>query len=354
MSITSVTPNLPTIKNFWQKREGKLGKGFLAGAAIAAFFAVYLIKDIILATLSTLVQAGLLGIALLVIGAVLFALYYVLTNPTFKCIMSNIFQSSMRWLAKAAMGDDIDVLLNNVERMKDAKVKLDTGLEGSAGAKTRLERKIAENEQAIQKDRSKLLEVDKQIAANRDQLRATTLALTRQTILQDAGRRNDSNSRLKSVLAVATKCYNILVRWQQLAEFQIDNTEQQVSMLKDERDTLLKAFAGMSLAQRIIKGDPEQLKLVNAALEHLAEDNANKLGAIEDFSRYSEKLLANMDIEQGAMAGDAEQMLAQFEQKLLTAGSPDNAIVLPGITTQPIPVLRQSSGNSDYTQFFTK
>lgn len=353
MSIVPVTPNLPAIKNFWDKKEGKFGKWFLFGAGALALTGIWIALPAILAFLTGIVEAGLLSIALVAIGVVLFALYALLTNPTFKCIVSNFFQMSMRKLASCVIEiDPIGVLKNNLELMKETKLKLDQGAENSAGAKTRLERKIEEHKRAIQTDKSKVAEVERQIASNRDPIKATTLSLNKQKILQDAGRRMQSMERLNRVLATATKCYTIMTRWQQLADFNIENTEGQVSLLKDERDTIVKAYEGMSIAQRLIKGDPEELKLVNATIEYLAEDNANKLGAIEDFSRYSEKLLSNMDVEQGAMASDAEQMLAQFEQKLLTAGSTEQGIGIPTNQAQPVPVLRQGAAADSYSQFF--
>jgi hypothetical protein len=70
-----------------------------------------------------------------------------------------------------------------------------------------------------------------------------------------------------------------------------------------------------------VRGNPEQLKMVDMALDYLEEDTSRTLGEIKEFSRYTDKLLTDDQIESGAAADEAAAKFAEFNQKLLTSGN---------------------------------
>jgi hypothetical protein len=99
--------------------------------------------------------------------------------------------------------------------------------------------------------------------------------------------------------------------------------------------------------------------MVDMALDYLEEDTARTLGEIREFSRYTDKLLTDDQIESGAAADEAAAKFAEFNQKLLTAGNqPAGAdmIQIPGIATpeplkMPVATSAKKSG-SDYDNMF--
>jgi hypothetical protein len=124
---------------------------------------------------------------------------------------------------------------------------------------------------------------------------------------------------------------------------------------------ILDAKATLGVGQRLLRGNPEQLKMVDMALDYLEEDTARTLGEIREFSRYTDKLLTEEQIESGAAADEAAARFAEFSQKLLTAGDKPpvaDMIQLPGTTATPAPAnaVRRTAATSkdggDYDGIF--
>lgn len=342
MSLTPTTPSFGgKIKSFWAKPEGIYGG--IPTLIILAGLGLYGYSKI-LPWLSDIVW----GTAQLVAGgAVLFILLAVLTSKRFWCILSNVFQLIMRKaVGQIVELDPIGIAENTYDQMVDNNNKFSQAIQGTSGAKVSTERQIEKNNSAISKAESIRDEAKSEMASKKNPLDQQRLALNITMQLNEIGRRMHSNEKLQKILDQTTKIYDMLCRWQQLADFQILNLRAEIDNNKEERKAILAAYAGMGFAQKIIQGDPEQLKLLNASLEFMADDNAQKLGAMQDFARYSEKYLSQMDLEQGASAADAEKMLSQYELKLLSSGAPVQtipAVIIPN--QEPVPVLRKKDSN---------
>jgi hypothetical protein len=340
MSMTPTTPNF-SLKSFWKRPEGKTGTAVLLVSTLALVYGGVVFLPVIFAAVASILQSLFLS-ALSIVG--LITLLYVVTNKTFRNIVSNVFQLSMRWITGVVVElDPIGILRNNLDRMRSKNEELGRGVAGCRGAKTQLERQIATNTESITHARSLIAEVDRKTGLTTDNLVRQSLILRKQAQLQEIGRKMHSNETLDGILKQTTRMYTLLTRWQQLAEFNIENTQAEVDNLAVERKTILASYKALGPAQRLIKGDPEQLKMVNRSLEYLAEDNANKLGAMEDFARYSQKFLDGMDLEQGASASDAEKMLGEFEKRLLSAGSSESVSLQRPVDAEAVPVPRGGS-----------
>lgn len=335
MSLSPTVPDFKAgLKTFWQKPEGKLGIVVLCACAAGA--AVFIMPYALAFTID-LVHLAILGGGLFVAGAIVL-------NPTFRAIVSNVFQSTMRGLTNQVIQTNpIGILENTLDKMRKNSQRLAKAVGSCNGAKVGIKAQIDNNADKINHATSLKAQAEKQLASAKDPIAQQRFSLTRTMQLQEIGRRMHSNDKLKQIYDQTDKMYNLLVRWQQLGDFNIENTQAQIDNAKEERKAILAAYAGMGFAQKLIKGDPEQLKMLNASLEYLADDNANKLGEMEDFARYSEKYLTNMDLEQGASADDAEKMLAQFEQKLLSAGAQDSAPT--SASAQPVPISKAVNDN---------
>jgi hypothetical protein len=148
--------------------------------------------------------------------------------------------------------------------------------------------------------------------------------------------------------------------WSQIADSKIQRTENKVAFLAEQRKMILDAKATLGVGQRLLRGSPEQLRMVDMALEYLEDDTSRTLGEIREFSRYTDKLLSDEQIESGAAADEAASRFAEFNQKLLTAGNqPAGAdmIQIPGMsTTQPASIPSNPrdarKGGGDYGNMF--
>jgi hypothetical protein len=337
MSLTPTTPDFNTkLKTFWQRPEGKAGMVVLLASAIAAVYGVGLILPWLILLLSNTIYAAVLAV-------VLFGLLYTVTNRTFRSIVGNGFRLVMRWTTGMLIEiDPIGILENTRDKMSENNQKLSEAVSRTRGAKQLVQSQITKNQNAIDHATSLKNEAEREMASEIDPLRKQRDALGRSMQLLEIGRRLKSNEKLATILTQTSKLYDMMTRWQQLAEFNVDNMSAEITNAKAERKTILEAYAGLGFAKKLIQGDPEQMKMLNASLEYLQEDNASKLGAMEDFARYSEKYLSQMDLEQGASAADAEKMLSEYETKLLGAGAPGSSVPETQPTNQPVVVPRQS------------
>lgn len=325
MSLTPSTPDFKAnLKTFWQRPEGKTGAVILLATILAGIYGFSMILPWMIALLANTVEAAILA-------GVLFVLLYTVSSRKFRTIAGNVFQMSMRWLTGIVIQiDPIGILENTLDKMEENLAKLSKAIGSCNGAKMGVQAQIEKNAAIIRKATSIKEQADRQLAAAKDPLMIQRLTLNRQMELQEIGRRMHSNDKLQVILNQTTKLYDLLGRWRNLGEFNVENTKAEIENAKAERETILAAYKGMGFARKLISGDPEQLKMMNQSLEYLAQDNANKLGEMEDFANESQKFLTNMDLESGAAADDAEKMLATYESKLLTAGGQG----------QPIPVQR--------------
>jgi hypothetical protein len=354
MSLTPSTPNLrQTVKSFWDRREGTTGKIFLALAAFAIGTVLFLgwsaIVPFILGVVADTVQ-------LVLLCAFLALCFFLATNKKIHILVKNAFQLAMRWLTGAFIEiDPIGILKNNLNEMKKKKGEFEENLATVAGSKKSLELSIAKKKQAIAEDKGKVQEVDRMLSTvgndQMGQLKRQQLTLNRTMYLNDAGMKMSTVDKLSVLLKQTDKMYEMLYRWSNLADFNIQNTQNQVENLAEERKSILAASAALGAAKRLLKGDPEQLQLVDQTLEFLADDTAAKLGAMDDFARYSEKFLTDMDIETGASASGAEAKFAEFEQRMLQDGRQN--VNIPIATVQNtegvyVPVEK----TNDYNKYF--
>jgi hypothetical protein len=147
MGLTPVSTNAMgnfTPKSFWQRPEGKPGKVvlglFAAGAALALLvftapivaFLTTAVQNIILLTVEGMIEAGL------IILSVVLA-----TNKTLHSLVKNIFQSSMRMIARTyTQVDPLGIMRNTLDDMKSERVQLGSTIQTFAGTDEKLQRTI--------------------------------------------------------------------------------------------------------------------------------------------------------------------------------------------------------------------
>ena len=340
MGISPVTPNFTqniqnyTPKTFWKRPEGPFGMVVLAGLIIAGAYGLYAILPFLISLLTdTLHMAAL--------AAVLFAILWLVFNPTFRAAVSNLFQNTVRFFASWVVATDpIGILSNNLDDMKKAKYNLDQTLQRFAGSDERLQRSIAAKTDEINGLGHKAQKAEQMANAAAAPMEKERLQLERQTFLEQAGMLMQGVKQLQALEDQTAKMLKTFQHWSQISDSKIQRTENKVNFLAEQRKMILDAKATLGMGQQLLRGNPEQLKMVDMALEYLEDDTSRTLGEIREFSRYTDKLLTDDQIESGAAADEAASKFAEFNQKLLTSGNQSTGadmIHIPGMEA-PEPV----------------
>jgi hypothetical protein len=321
MGLSPVTPNFTqnlqgyTPKSFWKKPEGPFGMVVLGALILGGVFGLYVLLPYIITLLQDTIHAAILG-------AVVIAILWLVFNPTFRTAVSNLFQNVVRFFASWVVETDpIGILRNNLDDMKKAKFNLDQTLQRFAGSDERLQRSISAKSDEINNLGRKATKAQQMAAAATDPMEKERLQLEGQTFLEQAGMLMQGVKQLQALEDQTSKMLKTFQHWSQIADSKIQRTENKVNFLAEQRKMILDAKATLGVGQQLLRGNPEQLKMVDMALEYLEDDTSRTLGEIKEFSRYTDKLLTDDQIESGAAADEAAAKFAEFNQKLLTSGN---------------------------------
>jgi hypothetical protein len=364
MGLSPVTPNFTqnlqgyTPKSFWKRPEGPFGMVVLAAVVLGGAYGLFVMLPYIITLLQDTIKATVLGV-------VLIAILWLVFNPTFRTAVSNLFQNGVRFFASWVVETDpIGILRNNLDDMKKAKYQLDQTLQRFAGSDERLQRSIAAKSDEINNLGHKAAKAQQMAAAAADPMEKERLQLEGQTFLEQAGMLMQGVKQLQALEDQTSKMLKTFQHWSQIADSKIQRTENKVNFLAEQRKMILDAKATLGVGQQLLRGNPEQLKMVDMALDYLEDDTSRTLGEIREFSRYTDKLLTDDQIESGAAADEAAAKFAEFNQKLLTSGNQTTGadmIHVPGIDTQPqakMPITLASvtassaKSDSDYDNMF--
>ena len=352
-------------KSFWKKPEGVPGYILTAIVAAAGIYGLYLALPILLSVTWGLVNLSI-GIGVLAL------IGYVVTNGTVQALAKNIFQSICRGIATIYTEiDPIGILKNQLDDMRKAKAQLDQTIQRFAGSDRNLQDSIKRKMIDIQQLGAKSNEARRvagTITAN-DQnsvLKKEQVTLQAQTYEEKAGLLMQAVTQLKALEDQTADMLTKFRHWSQVSDAKIDRTAMRVDIFSEQRKMILDAKSTLGIGQKLLKGDPEQLKLVDASIEFLQEDAARTLGEIEEFNRFSDKMLTDIDIENGANAAQARERFAEFGVKLdadakrpsavdQLQGAVASAIASPAFVPQPM-ARGTSAGASggDYNDLFKK
>jgi hypothetical protein len=344
-----------TRKSFWKKPEGIPGMALTAAMVGAGLWGLYLaipfLTSIVWGMVSISIGLGILG---------LFA--YVVTNGTVQTLAKNMFQSLCRGIATFYTTiDPIGILKNQLDDMKKAKARLDQTIQRFSGSDRKLQDNIARKKAEIKTLIAKANEARKMLATvagtGQDaELKREQFSLSAQTYEQQAGLLMDGVDQFQGLEAQTSDMLGKFRHWSQVSDAKIQRTEMRVEFFSEQRSMILDAKQTLSLGQKLLKGDPEQLQLVDGAIEFLQEDTSRTLGEIEDFNRFSDKMLTDIDIENGANAEIARQRFAEFGTKLeADANRPSavdqlqnaigSALASPGFNASATPRPAAAGGN---------
>jgi FtsZ-binding cell division protein ZapB len=344
-------------KSFWKRPEGKPGMLLLAAViGVGGFYTWGKVVPFVLTTLQSTFWSTIYLVALLAIFDVAFGITGV--GKQIRTVGINVFQSLARAIAWTYTTiDPIGILRNNLDEMKNEKNSLDQTVQRFAGSEERLKRRIEEKKSELTVFGRKAEKAQQLMAVTRDNLEKERLSLERETNLGKAGLLMQGVKQLEALHVETSKMLVTFRQWSQVADAKIQRTEYKVDFLADQRKMILDAKATLGAGQRLLRGNPEQLKMVDMALEYLEEDTARTLGEIREFSRYTDKLLTDDQIENSVAADEAAAKFAEFSKKLTLSGDQQSISDLLQIPTNrtgsmgPIPVERTTK-SSDIGNLF--
>jgi len=337
MSLTPTTPNFMqnvqnfTPKSFWKRPEGPFGMVALAAIIVGTGIGLYVILPLLISLLENTLYAIGLAAALIVVLWLAF-------NRGFQTAIKNLFQNIVRFFASWVVETDpVGILRNNLDDMVKAKAELDRTVQRFSGSDERLKRNIDAKTEEINTLGHKANKAQQMAGAVQDPMERERLNLERQTFLEKAGMLMSGVKQLQALEDQTANMLHTFQHWSQISDSKIARTRNKVDFLAEQRKMILDAKATLGAGQRLLRGNPEQLKMVDMALEYLEDDTSRTLGEIREFTRYTDRLLTDEQIEQGAAADEAAARFAEFNQKLVDAGNqPAGAdlIHVPGMAIQ--------------------
>jgi hypothetical protein len=309
----STTPSsLPSLSNFnpksfWSKPEGKPGMVLMAALAAAGAYGLYLALPFLITLTENLILLG-------VLVGVLVGMIALVMNGTVQTLAKNIFQSICRGIATMYTTiDPIGILRNSLDDMKTAKAELDQTIQKFAGSDNKLQTSIAQKTQLVQTLMAKADELGRRIAAgqfkNNDDLE--TAKLQKETWEGQAGLEYQGVQQLQELETQTHDMLDKFRHWSRVSDAKIQRMQIKVDFYAKQREAILEAQKTLGIGIRLLKGDPEQLKLNDMAIEYLTNDAAQTIGEIQEFNKTSEKMLLDYDIENSANARIARQQLMQ-------------------------------------------
>jgi len=342
MSLPTTTTGFKP-KSFWERPEGTTGMIFAALGLGGVGALLYVLLPFII----TLLQNTLTAIGL---GLTLFCILWVLFDKRFQTFAWYLYKSAMRKITQIFIEiDPIGILKNYVDHLVGEKKKMDTQISNLRGQIRVLQNAIAKNEQ----DRQEALSMAN-IARTKGEKQVFTLKARK------AGRLQDSNTTLQTMLNKMELLYRVLQKMRETAEIFIEDIADEVEVKERERKMIMAGHSAIKSAMAIMRGDSDKADMFHQTMEFLTEDYGRKLGEIEDFVEMSASFIASVDLQNGVYEENALKMLEQWEQRsdslLLPAGDKQALIaeaynpsaVLDLDAPEPVPVRRREDRKSDH------
>jgi phage shock protein A len=290
--------NLQTMsKSFFDKPEGKVGKVFIVMTIIAAAIGLYMALPFIIVLLTNTLHAMFL------LGAIILTIFIV-TNKQIQTLVSFGFKMLMRSITGVFVElNPIAIIRIHIENLEANHGKMNDHIANLGGEVRKLERKISENKQDIEKS----LKIASSAKENEMKGQAWIEA-------RKAGRRRDGTIKLSDLLTKLQKIHEVLKKMFEVSGYVIEDLKDDVQQKEIEYTTIKQAHAALVSSMSILNGDPNERAMFELALEKMEEEVSMKLGTMDRFMDMSAGLVASINIEQGIFAEDGMLMLEEYER----------------------------------------
>jgi phage shock protein A len=284
------------IKSFWEKPQGTTGMIAIGAIAVVGGMAILSHLDQLIALAQNTIYFGsLLGFIFIVTS--------LLMNRKFRFLCSSMFQSLMTkitgiWIAV----DPIGILKNYLIDMKDKMKRIAQFITNLAGQVGKVERDISERTKKIDKYMG-------EASAAKRLGDPTTAALKSNFAAREVAfieRRTVSLEKMKKILENLKKMEKGL-------DFLYLDTENQVTMLTDEYESVKEAYKATKGAEELINGDDAKA-LFDQTCQHVTDKVGTWLGEMDRFMEQAQGSFADMDLNNEVFNEKGLDMLANWEK----------------------------------------
>jgi hypothetical protein len=283
--------------SFWERKEGVTGQ--VVGVALLCGAGVLLYRALptIITLLENTIYAAVLGVAAV-------ALAFIITDRRFWRLGAWAYMSAMRRITQVFVEiDPIGIMKNYIEDLKRKLADMNGRISRLSGMIRACKEEIRQNDQAKTGALGLVSEAKK---------KGLTMVAAAQS--RKAGRIAEANLTYQDLLAKMELLHRVLVKYQEVSTFLIEDMTQEVAIKERKRAMAKEAYSAMKSAMAILHGDRNARELYDMASEYVAADYAMRIGEIEDFVRMSDTFMQSIDLRNGVYEQQAVEMLADWEK----------------------------------------
>ncbi len=285
-------------KSFWGKPEGKTGAIFLIAMLALGGWAVLSFGAAIMSF------AGLLLGKVVLFGVLGLIVYMALDSKT-RALVSYMYQSAMRKITGMFVTiDPVGILKNYISDLEDNLRKMGKRIGDLKGQARKLKTMVSENSKEIEKNI---------IIAKKAKEQGNQKAMLLST--RKAARLKETNGKYIALHSKISVLYKVLTKMYSNSEILLEDTKDQVRVKEQERKAIRASHSAMKSAMSVIKGDPDKRAMFDQAMEHMADDVANKIGEMEQFMEMSSDFMDSIDLQNGVFEEKGLKMLEEYEKK---------------------------------------
>lgn len=300
MEMSDMMPSAKqSLKSFWDKPEGKVGK-WITIAALCGGFLFFYYK--LLPVLIVMVQNTIM------LGALLTVLFVLISPFFFKDIRLKLIVGYKLLLKRMASvivrTDPIGILEYTISKGKERLEVFSDQMQKLKSVLRSLKDKI-QTYSTQAKDNLATAQQAQQRGMTKDQMLST----------RQAGRLKSAATELSDVYARLEALYRVITKIQENASFVLEDKEQEVNLMKDKWTAIKAAKSAMDSAMSVLKGSKDERALFEEAADYINDDLSTKIGEIEFMLESSETIMNNIDLQNGVFQQKGMDMLKEFEEK---------------------------------------
>ncbi len=296
-----------TIKSFWEKPEGMTGMVFALGIAALLGWGLFIALPTIIVLLQNLIWATVLGVAA-------FVLIMVLLDRKNWILAFAMYQSIMRAITGLFITiDPIGIIENYIRDLKKKIENINTQLGTLKGQQVKVGQQIADAKKKMN-DALKTAQKADQLSKKGDE-NASSYAQQAAINAKEAQRQKDFIDNIQNMYNKIDFLYRVLTKIMENSETVLQDTENEVNMKKQERETWIATSSAIRSAQSVLVGDPDQKALFDAGMEEVANQIAQKTGEMDRFMDRTKTIMNNIDLHNGVMQDEGMKLLEQFENE---------------------------------------
>jgi hypothetical protein len=125
--------------------------------------------------------------------------------------------------------------------------------------------------------------------------------------------KEDCELQIKN-LGDSKKWYEVLCKIEKMAQYTVEDTENEVEMRKKQFERIKKQHKAFKSVMSIIQGDPDEMAIFNQAMDFMALDMDKKLGEMEHIILNAGGLLSEFDANNGVASLKAQEIFAKYDQ----------------------------------------